>query len=799
MKKLLLILLLLCSPIWAEVSGPRHNVGTSKITNGTDTRCLFDDAGVLQEDAGCSYHKGADTLDLGVVKTATGPVIDVTHPTYGADPTGVADSTAEINAALAAAAAAGTRNVYAPEGTYKTSTALTVPNGVNFYGAGIDKTIISFVGVDDITIIGSSATDSDAFMRVADMTVNGGGANVTNAVGLRGRNNNVIERIRVTNIVASTTERFILVISGSGAWNNYNNAIRDSIVDNCTGAGCSGIAISQAVASGFYDYNSVIERNRVIGGQIGVTWWVTKGLVIRDNYFEANAYGFNNDVSGDGTIIVGNTVNGPTSIGLNIGGSGSYDGIAIENNQFINVSSTVPALRFQGNVTNATIRHNKISGSGSIGIQLASTGNTGFVIADNNIGATFSVAALTTNYVFDSSTAYAGRFSIAKSLDVAGSGGTKTLTVVGAAAVDGIELQAQVPEVYFNDINGGVLVGYMRYSGLTTSGSFSLLTSATGSQAIPTKLVLDTYANSTTPTNQQLKLSLLDISATEAYGWTISNDSGIWAHSGNSATPTAGYHMFATGGLPRLRIGSADIGIYGSTSGVVSLVPQAAAGTYNFNLPTTAGNSGECLTSAGGAAAAMTWTDPIVAAEIDTSSELAGIVGDETGTGALCFATNPAFAGTPTAPTAAGGTSTTQIATTAFVQGESPTTSAGVATRITDEVGTGNLPFVGVQAVTCTDNTVGASAQALTIQPTASVVNITNADPDGCDITMSETSPLSYLPITLVVISNAGGTVNFADSAGVSELAGAFNADIADTLSLIYTNSAFHETGRSAN
>lgn len=51
-----------------------------------------------------------------------------------------------------------------------------------------------------------------------------------------------------------------------------------------------------------------------------------------------------------------------------------------------------------------------------------------------------------------------------------------------------------------------------------------------------------------------------------------------------------------------------------------------------------------------------------------TSSELAGVVSDETGTGALVFAGSPTLTGTPAAPTANAGTNTTQIATTAFVQ-----------------------------------------------------------------------------------------------------------------------------------
>lgn len=47
--------------------------------------------------------------------------------------------------------------------------------------------------------------------------------------------------------------------------------------------------------------------------------------------------------------------------------------------------------------------------------------------------------------------------------------------------------------------------------------------------------------------------------------------------------------------------------VYGSSSGVISIVPQAAAGTYNLNLPITPGATGDCLTSAAGGSNPMTW------------------------------------------------------------------------------------------------------------------------------------------------------------------------------------------------
>jgi hypothetical protein len=55
-------------------------------------------------------------------------------------------------------------------------------------------------------------------------------------------------------------------------------------------------------------------------------------------------------------------------------------------------------------------------------------------------------------------------------------------------------------------------------------------------------------------------------------------------------------------------VSAPELLVTGASSGTISILPQAAAGTYNFNLPTTAGTSGYFLTSAGGAGSPMTWT-----------------------------------------------------------------------------------------------------------------------------------------------------------------------------------------------
>lgn len=58
-----------------------------------------------------------------------------------------------------------------------------------------------------------------------------------------------------------------------------------------------------------------------------------------------------------------------------------------------------------------------------------------------------------------------------------------------------------------------------------------------------------------------------------------------------------------------------------------------------------------------------------------TSAQLAGVISDETGSGALVFAASPTLSGTPLSTTAAVDTNTTQIATTAFVVGQASATN----------------------------------------------------------------------------------------------------------------------------
>lgn len=82
-----------------------------------------------------------------------------------------------------------------------------------------------------------------------------------------------------------------------------------------------------------------------------------------------------------------------------------------------------------------------------------------------------------------------------------------------------------------------------------------------------------------------------------------------------------------------------------------------AGSNVTINYSSLAGTWTIASTGGGGGGSAFT-----------TSAELDALLSDNTGNGFVVFSNNPALTGTPTAPTATGGTNTVQIATTAFVQ-----------------------------------------------------------------------------------------------------------------------------------
>jgi hypothetical protein len=109
-------------------------------------------------------------------------------------------------------------------------------------------------------------------------------------------------------------------------------------------------------------------------------------------------------------------------------------------------------------------------------------------------------------------------------------------------------------------------------------------------------------------------------------------------------------------------IAAGDLVIFFDTSSI-SMSLAGATGT----LALSKGGTGADLSATGGTSRVLKQTS--VGGAVTVGQLAASDLSDgSTGTGAIAHAVSPAFTGTPTVPTAAGGTNTTQVASTAFVQ-----------------------------------------------------------------------------------------------------------------------------------
>jgi hypothetical protein len=109
-----------------------------------------------------SDFAGGTQAASAATSTATPAWINVASSAYGADPTGVSDSTTAFKNAISAAASAGGGVIYIPAGTYlisSTLTCTTVP--VYFLGDGAWATVISFTGTGDCFRVYDSSTYGD--------------------------------------------------------------------------------------------------------------------------------------------------------------------------------------------------------------------------------------------------------------------------------------------------------------------------------------------------------------------------------------------------------------------------------------------------------------------------------------------------------------------------------------------------------------------------------------------------------------------------------------------------------------
>jgi len=236
--------------------------------------------------------------------------------------------------------------------------------------------------------------------------------------------------------------------------------------------------------------------------------------------------------------------------------------------------------------------------------------------------------------------------------------------------------------------------------------------------------------------------------------------------------------------------GISSITLPGSTSGSAQIIPTAIAGTGTvITLPATTGT------------VALTGNKLSVFAAT-SSSELAGVISDETGTGALVFANSPTLI-TPALGTPASGvlTNATGLPIGTGVSGLgtgvatflATPTSANLASAVTGETGTGALVF-GTSA-TLDGVTLTATASTPVIHgirlPVTHGIEFEGATDDAYETRLEATDPTADRTIAL---PDASGTIALTNNklsafaaTSSSELAGVIS-DETGTGALVFAN-----------
>lgn len=182
---------------------------------------------------------------------------------------------------------------------------------------------------------------------------------------------------------------------------------------------------------------------------------------------------------------------------------------------------------------------------------------------------------------------------------------------------------------------------------------------------------------------------------TDATTSTIDYSADTHSFTGNVLPSTDNTYSLgdATHRWTELHVMGSSIKMYGSSSGVITIGTQAASGTFNWNLPTSAGTSGQPLLSGGGGASAMTF------------GTLGATVGGTGLTGGTSGGINYWSSSTTMASSAALAANALVIGGGAGVAPSTTTTASGILTflgtpssanllaALTDETGTGKAVF----------------------------------------------------------------------------------------------------------
>jgi len=212
-----------------------------------------------------SYDSASNSWPA-VTGTTNGVVINVKD--FGARGNGVNDDTAEIQAAVDAASAAGGGEVFFPRGLYVISASIKLKSSVNMTGVGMSNGGSSNLAASRGTTIKQITASEDGFyletngaavgyIRIEDMSILGAGYSTSTANGI---NINQATDHTILHVYISA-----VTVRGFGLWGISAEALINSVIEKCLVA---------------YNGNGI--------NVFGRAGWPTTSTVVRSNYLNWN-------------------------------------------------------------------------------------------------------------------------------------------------------------------------------------------------------------------------------------------------------------------------------------------------------------------------------------------------------------------------------------------------------------------------------------------------------------------------------------------------------------------------------
>lgn len=674
----------------------------------------------------------------------------------------------------------------------------TTATTVNAFGAA---TAISLGAATGTTTVNNNLTVT------GDVAVNGGdittSATTFNLVNGTATTLNIGGAATTLNLGNATGVQTITVGGSTTANSTYNFA---------TGATASGMTKTVNIATGA---NTGSTTNVNIGGGNGGTVTINSGTLVgaatTQNVFNTTATTVN--AFGAATSI---------NLGANTGTltvvSNTVVGAATTQNVFDTVATTVNAFGAATAVNlgqaNAVVTLGKTNGNTSVSI--AGNGIAGTATLTSNVTTgTMAIAPSITTGTIDLGSANAGTARVRFTTE-------SDTTSTGALVVSGGAAIAKTLRVGNNAIVSGDLtvLGAVDFQGDVT---VNLAEANTAVLKVTSQAQFDgTIASSLIPAANTYNIGSTGSRWNNAFVNTLTATGDVSANNVSaSSSLITGAFTVKSGNKDAIIL---DANVNGSTDRTVTLRTPALGLSANAVVTFADGNTtlqAGTMAITGGTLAQFAST---------TSSQLAGVISDETGTGSLVFANSPTLvsptlgaatatsinklaitapATSATLTIANGKTATinntltlggTDGSTVAFGAGGtvvytsnklsalSATTSAELAGVITDETGTGALVFGTAPTFTTSINSGAtfsafASATALTIGSTGTAASTTN-------LSTGATTSGATKTVNIGTGGAAGSTtnINFGSSSGTGTAT--FNNDVTITGNLIVNGSS---------